>query len=61
MQPRHREDLTQFYRQIPKGESTWLRNYSDGTITFTDADGNKTSCTLVPKGPTRCPMCRRFR
>ena len=48
-------DLTQFYRQIPKGESTWLRNYSDGTITFTDADGNKTSCTLVPKGTYQMP------
>lgn len=48
-------DLTQFYRQIPKGESTWLRNYSDGTITFTDADGHKTSCTLVPKGTYQMP------
>lgn len=53
--PESRWTLTQFYRQIPKGESTWLRNYSDGTITFTDADGNKTSCTLVPKGTYQMP------
>lgn len=28
---------------------------SGGTITFTDADGNKTSCTLVPKGTYQMP------
>ena len=48
-------DLTEFYRQIPKGESTWLRNYTDGTITFTDADGRETTCTLEPKGSYELP------
>lgn len=48
-------DLKAFYRQIPKGTSTWLRNYTDGTITFTAADGTKTSGTLVPKGEYEMP------
>jgi len=32
-------DVKKFYRQIPKGEGKWLRNYATGTITFTFADG----------------------
>lgn len=35
-------DLDHFYRQIPVGESTWVRNYAENTITFTDKDGNVT-------------------
>lgn len=34
-----RTDVNNFYRQIPKGEGTWLRNYTTGTVTFTFADG----------------------
>jgi hypothetical protein len=33
-------DVNHFYRKIPKGEGTWLRNYSNNTITFTFADGS---------------------
>jgi hypothetical protein len=32
-------DVNKFYRQIPTGEGTWLRNYTTGTVTFTFADG----------------------
>lgn len=35
-------DLSHFYRQIPTGESTWYRNYSDNTITFIDKNGHET-------------------
>lgn len=43
-------DLNKFYRQIPKGESTWERDYNAGTITFTDADGHQTVGTFVGQG-----------
>lgn len=43
-------DLNKFYRQIPKGESQWLRNYATGTITFTDSLGNKTTSVLEDPG-----------
>lgn len=43
-------DLNKFYRQIPKGESTWERDYTAGTITFTDSKGNKTTGSFVDKG-----------
>jgi len=43
-------DLKHFYRQIPEGESTWLRDYSAGTITFTDKDGNVTTGSFVGAG-----------
>lgn len=33
-------DVNHFYRKIPKGEGTWLRNYSAGTITLTFPDGS---------------------
>lgn len=29
-----------FYRKIPKGSGSWLRNYSTGMVTFTFADGS---------------------
>ncbi|MDE6192347.1 MAG: hypothetical protein K2G47_12125 [Muribaculum sp.] len=35
-------DLDKFYRKIPVGESTWVRNYAENTITFTDKDGHVT-------------------
>lgn len=38
------EDKTSYYRQIPIGESTWVRDYTvePNTVTFTDAWGNVT-------------------
>ena len=37
------KDGSNFYRQIPIGESTWVRDYTvtPNTVTFTDAEGNK--------------------
>ncbi|MDR1707287.1 hypothetical protein [Dysgonomonas sp.] len=43
-------DLKRFYRQIPEGESRWTRNYSLGTISFTDKDGKVTTGTLENPG-----------
>jgi len=43
-------DLKKYYRQIPIGESTWLRDYTNNTITFTSSDGVKTTCTLLESG-----------
>lgn len=41
-------DLHKFYRQIPVGESTWKRDYKEGTISFTDSRGYVTTGRLVP-------------
>jgi hypothetical protein len=43
-------DLKKFYRQIPEGESRWLRDYSTGTISFTDANGRITTGKLESAG-----------
>ena len=43
-------DLKSFYRKIPVGESRWTRNYSTGTITFVDSDGNETVAVLENPG-----------
>ncbi len=43
-------DLHKYYRLLPMGTSKWERNYSDGTITFTDAAGKKTVATLMEEG-----------
>lgn len=43
-------DLKRFYRQIPEGESRWTRNYSLGTISFTDKNGKVTTGTLENAG-----------
>ncbi|MGV8135530.1 MAG: hypothetical protein AB2L20_09975 [Mangrovibacterium sp.] len=32
-------DVNNFYRTIPKGTGSWMRNYATGTVTFTFADG----------------------
>lgn len=47
--PWNQADLTHFYRQIPVGESTWVRDYSvsPNTITFTDAEGRRTTLELL--------------
>lgn len=43
-------DVNYNYRKIPAGESTWTRDYTNGTITFTTADNVTTSCTMVESG-----------
>lgn len=43
-------DLHHFYRQIPIGTSTWIRNYTDNTITFIDSEGNETVGEFLPAG-----------
>lgn len=35
-------DLKYYYRQIPIGESRWVRDYGKNTITFIDEDGKET-------------------
>lgn len=42
--PWNQADISHFYRQIPIGESTWVRDYTTepNTVTFTDASGKKT-------------------
>lgn len=42
--PWNKADITHFYRQIPIGESTWVRDYTvtPNTVTFTDASGKQT-------------------
>ena len=42
--------MKKFYRQIPEGESTWVRDYAANTITFTDKEGRKTTGSLVAAG-----------
>ncbi|RAJ02366.1 hypothetical protein LX64_03378 [Chitinophaga skermanii] len=36
-------DVNNLYRVIPKGESTWERDYSNNTVTFIDANGKRTT------------------
>ncbi|HNX65339.1 MAG TPA: hypothetical protein PKH02_00575 [Bacteroidales bacterium] len=43
-------DVNRFYRKIPTGEGSWLRNYSTGLVTFTFANGTTTSGTFVSAG-----------
>lgn len=43
-------DLKKFYRQIPEGESIWVRDYAAKTITFTDKSGKRTVGSLVDAG-----------
>lgn len=43
-------DVNYNYRKIPAGESTWSRDYSSGTITFTAADGSTSECSFVESG-----------
>lgn len=47
--PWNKADLTHFYRQIPVGESTWVRDYSvePNTVTFTDSEGKVTVLELL--------------
>ena len=43
-------DLHKFYRQIPVGTSTWVRDYVNNTISFTDADGKVTTGQFLSGG-----------
>ncbi len=43
-------DLKKFYRQIPEGESTWIRNYSEGTVSFISKEGKTTVGQFVEAG-----------
>ena len=43
-------NVNSFYRKIPTGESSWLRNYSAGTVTFTFANGTTTTGSFVGAG-----------
>ena len=46
------KDGSNFYRQIPIGESTWVRDYTvtPNTVTFTDAEGRKTVLEILEPG-----------
>lgn len=46
------KDGSNFYRQIPIGTSTWVRDYTvtPNTVTFTDAEGRKTVLELLEPG-----------
>lgn len=43
-------DLHKFYRQIPVGESTWVRDYVNNTISFYDANGKVTTGEFMDAG-----------
>jgi len=43
-------DVNNFYRKIPTGTATWLRNYSTDQVIFTFADGRTSSATFVSAG-----------
>lgn len=45
-------DGSNFYRQIPIGTSTWVRDYTvtPNTVTFTDAEGKKTTLEILEPG-----------
>lgn len=43
-------DVNSFYRKIPKGEATWKRDYSAGTVTFTFADGSTSTGAFASAG-----------
>jgi len=39
-------DVNTLYRNVPAGEGTWTRNYTNNTVTFTFADGSTRTATL---------------
>ena len=51
------KDGSNFYRQIPIGESTWVRDYTvtPNTVTFTDAEGRETVLELYDTPYTFVP------
>ena len=46
------KDGSGFYRQIPIGTSTWVRDYTvtPNTVTFTDSEGTKTTLEILEPG-----------
>lgn len=51
------KDGSNFYRQIPIGKSTWVRDYTvtPNTVTFTDSEGRKTVLEILEPGYTFNP------
>ena len=47
--PWNKADLVYLYRQVPIGESTWVRDYTvtPNTVTFTDSEGNQNVVELL--------------
>lgn len=39
-------DVNHYYRQIPEGSSTWVHDYTQDKVIFTDSKGNVTTCTF---------------
>lgn len=48
--PNPQTDVNNFYRKIPKGESTWTRDYTANSVTFTAADGTTSVATFANAG-----------
>lgn len=48
--PNPQTDVNNFYRKIPKGESTWIRDYTANSVTFTAADGTTSTATFARSG-----------
>jgi hypothetical protein len=47
--PWNQADISHFYRQIPIGESVWVRDYTvePNTVTFTDSEGKQTTLEIL--------------
>lgn len=43
-------DVNHFYRKIPKGEGTWLRNYTTGNLIITFEDGSTVTGNFIGAG-----------
>jgi hypothetical protein len=43
-------DVNHFYRKIPKGEGTWLRNYTTGNLIITFEDGSTATGNFIGAG-----------
>ena len=48
--PNPQTDVNSLYRKIPTGTSTWVRDYTANTVTFTAADGKTTTATFASAG-----------
>ncbi len=48
--PNPQTDVNSMYRKIPKGTSTWVRDYAANTVTFTAADGTTSVATFANAG-----------